>query len=236
MKKISIISLFALVALVISSCGSSNNVVSNHGISKRKYTKGFFFQRNSNIKTADAKVKDAELKGDKSIAKVEKTEARKAKKATLKNNNVKSTLYAPSENSDVANLYVPEDNMQVPPNGDAHHDRFDDGINWSVTENQPSATGESIKPMRAENRANSPKKSSGKAAGGSVGIVVLVILAILIPPLAVFLYEGVTQRFWIDLIMALIGYGVGFGLLGGIGGLLGLIAIIYALLIVLEVI
>lgn len=235
MKKISIISLFALVALVISSCGSSNNVVSNHGISKRKYTKGFFFQRNSNIKTADSKVKDAELKEDKSIAKVEKTEARKAKKATLKNNNVKSTLYAPSENADVANLYVPEDNMQVPQNGDAHHDRFDDGINWSVTENQPSATGESIKPMRAENRANTAKKSSGNAAG-SVGIVVLVILAIIIPPLAVFLYEGVTQRFWIDLIMALIGYGVGFALLGGIGGLLGLIAIIYALLIVLEVI
>ena len=67
-------------------------------------------------------------------------------------------------------------------------------------------------------------------------LIILVILAILIPPLAVFIYEQATSRFWIDLILAILGFGVGFWLLGGLGFLCGLAAVIYALLIVLEVI
>lgn len=76
------------------------------------------------------------------------------------------------------------------------------------------------------------------AAGGESGamLVLLVILAIIIPPLAVFLYEGVTTRFWIDLILAILGFGIGFWLLGGLGWLCALAAVIYALLIVLGVI
>jgi uncharacterized membrane protein YqaE (UPF0057 family) len=68
-----------------------------------------------------------------------------------------------------------------------------------------------------------------------VNTVVLVILALLIPPLAVFLFEGATKRFWIDLILAIIGIGIGFGILH-IAFLCALIAVIYALLIVLEII
>jgi uncharacterized membrane protein YqaE (UPF0057 family) len=52
----------------------------------------------------------------------------------------------------------------------------------------------------------------------------------------VFIYEGTTNRFWIDLVLAILGFGVGFWLLGGLGWLCGLAAVIYALLIVLEVI
>ena len=51
-----------------------------------------------------------------------------------------------------------------------------------------------------------------------------------------FIYEQASKRFWIDLILAILGFGVGFWLLGGLGWLCGLAAVIYALLIVLEVI
>ena len=64
-------------------------------------------------------------------------------------------------------------------------------------------------------------------------LIILIILAILIPPLAVFIYEGATSRFWIDLILAIIGYGVGFLFFPHLAFLCGLAAVIYALLIVL---
>ncbi|MEZ4829249.1 MAG: YqaE/Pmp3 family membrane protein [Bacteroidia bacterium] len=61
--------------------------------------------------------------------------------------------------------------------------------------------------------------------------IILIVLAILIPPLAVYLYDGsATNRFWLNLILALLGYGalgfLGFYYIGG------LIAVIHALLIV----
>lgn len=46
---------------------------------------------------------------------------------------------------------------------------------------------------------------NGKAQGASDNLVLLIILAILIPPLAMFLYEGAaTTRFWISLLLTLL--------------------------------
>ena len=59
--------------------------------------------------------------------------------------------------------------------------------------------------------------------------LLLIILAILIPPLAVYLYDGdTTNRFWLNLILAVIGWG-SFTFIIGIGILP---AIVHALLIV----
>lgn len=247
MKKVSIVSLVTIMMIVISSCGSSNNVVSDHGITKRKYNKGYFFQRNSNIKTASTKVEDSKFIEGTAIAKTEKTEAvatkvsqdnvssnaQKGKKNDAKNE-VRSEFNAPSETHEVR--IVSQNEKESTTCGDTRRDNFGDGFSHTVAENQPSSAGESMKQMPSEKAVKTSKKSSGRAASGSVGVVLLVILAILIPPLAVFLYEGVTQRFWIDLVLAILGYGIGFGVLGLGWGLLGLIAVIYALLIVLEVI
>ena len=78
--------------------------------------------------------------------------------------------------------------------------------------------------------ASALKKGSSTAAS-DVDLVILVILAIFIPPLAVFLKEGATSRFVLDLILALIGV-VGWWIFP-FAGLAYLAAIIYALIIVL---
>jgi uncharacterized membrane protein YqaE (UPF0057 family) len=65
-----------------------------------------------------------------------------------------------------------------------------------------------------------------------VMFILALILAFLIPPLAVYLVDGVTSRFWLNLVLFLLGWGA-FGWLGGIFWLCGLIAIVHALLIVL---
>lgn len=78
---------------------------------------------------------------------------------------------------------------------------------------------------------NSPPSEQIAPAGDDQ--VLLVILAILVPPLAVYMVQGTTAIFWITLICWLFGgfffFGrFGYGYLGG----LGLLAIVLALLVV----
>ncbi|MDQ3110766.1 MAG: YqaE/Pmp3 family membrane protein [Bacteroidota bacterium] len=65
------------------------------------------------------------------------------------------------------------------------------------------------------------------------------ILAIILPPLAVLLADGLGVHFLVDLIFWLLGYGFVVFIPGGgfiYLGIFGLIAIIYALLVIFEVI
>ncbi|MBK9192423.1 MAG: YqaE/Pmp3 family membrane protein [Crocinitomicaceae bacterium] len=61
-------------------------------------------------------------------------------------------------------------------------------------------------------------------------------MCFILPPLAVFLFEGASSRFWIDLILFIIGIAVVGWLLNGLSGLALLVSVIFALLIVLGVI
>ena len=233
MKKVSILSLVTILMIVISSCGSSNNVVNNHGITKRKYNKGFFFQRNSNLRTANTEVKDERANAEKTLAKQEKVDAKRAKKVNAKEQvNVEKTVATHVESTN-SSVYTAEVERPI---SAQENERSSDGVSGSEQESTTTSSRETMDRESIADRYESLKKDSRGAAGGSsVNIILLVILALIIPPLAVFLYEGATTRFWIDLVLALLGYGIGIGF-GGLFPLLGLISVIYALLIVLEVI
>jgi uncharacterized membrane protein YqaE (UPF0057 family) len=69
-----------------------------------------------------------------------------------------------------------------------------------------------------------------------VMFILALILAFLIPPLAVYLVDGVSNRFWLNLVLFLLAIGIAGALVSVIGSLtwlLMLIAIVHALLIVL---
>lgn len=73
----------------------------------------------------------------------------------------------------------------------------------------------------------------------AIALVLLIILAILLPPLAVLLVDGLGVHFLIDLIFWLLSFGlVIFVASGGVVylGIFGLIAIIYALFVVFDII
>lgn len=62
-----------------------------------------------------------------------------------------------------------------------------------------------VKEVKKELRAFKAAKKAGKEA--DTDTLLLVILAILLPPLAVYLYEGeINNRFWISLILTLLGW------------------------------
>lgn len=223
MRKLSIISLIALLAIVVTSCGSSNNVVNNGIISKRKYTKGFFLNRKSNLKTAQNNTKEADLKEEKAIAKAERVEARKERKlrkvvaeeqavASVEKNEVMESIEstnAPSEAS-----------VQSETSSSSFSE---DGLAWDVVEEQPIETKESEEVVFESNKDAVHKKSQKNQNSNSDAMFILaVIFAFFIPPLGVAIYTNID---WVKVLIAFL-----LTLLGWLPG------VIYAFLVVFDVI
>jgi uncharacterized membrane protein YqaE (UPF0057 family) len=81
---------------------------------------------------------------------------------------------------------------------------------------------------QAEVQKPEAQKENAPAAGDAE-LILMVILAILLPPLAVYLAQGLTKWFWVTLILCIFGGGVFFyPVIGG----LWLVAVIIALLVV----
>lgn len=218
------------LALILGSCGTSNSVVSNGLIQKRKYNKGFFMKQNGQFKTAKADSKEEntlvaapEVAENSLIKTVERPAVAKAQIQNEATAEVRNDLYA---SADLSIAPTVENNQ---PMAGYTTECF------TETANSSNSRKEVRKELRAEVKKWRKQENGSSAMDGFT--VLLIILAILIPPLAVLLYEGATGRFWIDLILALLGWGLAYWLLGPtIAFLGGLLAIIYALLIVLEAI
>ena len=81
------------------------------------------------------------------------------------------------------------------------------------------------------------KKASQPASDSDLMLILLLILAIIIPPLAVFLKnEGLSKWFWITLILCIFAGGLIGITYGGYGGLLWAIAVVIALCYVFGII
>lgn len=88
-----------------------------------------------------------------------------------------------------------------------------------------------LKAVKEQVKAFKARKAAGEDI--STNTLLLILIAILVPPLAVYLYEGeITTRFWISLLLTILGF-VLFGSFGAIflGSLLG---IIYSLFVILS--
>jgi uncharacterized membrane protein YqaE (UPF0057 family) len=222
MKMRLILSAAVLGTLILGSCGTSNDVVGGGIFQKRKYNKGFYWNRNANTKDSET-VKFEEVKGSDVEYAMEQESASSA--ITVQD------AYASVETSqDVAS--VNEGEVAVTMNDAAVVSVKNSAA--SEVANSETSTGK-FSVFKAKKEAVKFVKKNSSSPASDVATILLVILAILIPPLAVLLFEGITSRFWIDLILAILGWGA-YGILGGIFWLCGLIAIIYALLIVLNVI
>jgi uncharacterized membrane protein YqaE (UPF0057 family) len=219
MRKISAIAVLAVMGIILGSCGHSNNVVSNKLISKRKYTKGFHFNQKGHFKSGQDVQEEQALmaaSGDQE-AYIIASDLKTRPAVRIERNAPSEIIGMQMERS--SNAAQSLNAIRI-----AENSKGQERIgNWKKEDLKKAVLKKEAKKQSAPN-------------DDTVMLILLVILAIIIPPLAVFIYEGATNRFWIDLILAILGWGIGFWLLGGLGFLAGLAAIIYALLIVLEVI
>ncbi|MBI1226700.1 MAG: YqaE/Pmp3 family membrane protein [Bacteroidetes bacterium] len=60
------------------------------------------------------------------------------------------------------------------------------------------------KEKRAKRKAIKDAVKTAKKNGSDTDLLLLVILAILLPPVAMALYDGISTRFWISLILTLL--------------------------------
>lgn len=226
MRKMKVVALVAGVGLLLGSCMSSNNVVNNKLISKRKYTKGFFINGKGSFKS-DKSDETQDLAYSKDVNEV-------TRDLDLRELNTRDV--ASVQISDEKTLIRINKSVQAKKELNVQEISSSKGNDISKAEKTELVDGkykkDEVKQVNDKQISKAPTPADDTAM-----LILLVILAIIIPPVAVAVYEGITTRFWIDLLLALIGWGLGYWLLGpGIAFIGGLAAIIYALLIVLGAI
>lgn len=228
MKTIHLFATALIMSLLLGSCGITGNGFGGSSIQKRKYTKGFYHNKNRGFKSAEDKT---------------------ANELTLQEETTDEAAVSPLEKKSVQTTVLQQNktirNDQAQPQQPQRSDEKSAPKKKATPSKKESKTTPVRQRKQREHEYYVPMKEKAEmaknmAAGSSESgamLVLLVILAIIIPPLAVGIYEGITTRFWIDLILAIVGFGIGFALFGGgIAWLCGLAAVIYALLIVLGVI
>jgi uncharacterized membrane protein YqaE (UPF0057 family) len=203
--------LFAfLVAFIFSSCGMFNDL----SIEKRHYRKGYYVQKRSDRATEKTVVKEEAAEATEDIV--------AAKTAEENNAAVGENPTQPAPAPATTNSFTKEKSKKhfSPP---AIFKKGKDLLNKTI-------------PTVSPKPATPAPHDDGEAA---VALVLLIILAIILPPLAVLLADGFGIHFLVDLIFWLLGFGfVIFISTGGVVylGIFGLIAIIYALFVVFDII
>jgi uncharacterized membrane protein YqaE (UPF0057 family) len=217
MKKLNVLYLFLALTIILGSCGTSNSVVSNRLISKRKYNKGFHINNNGNFKKSSDDVAKEEVE-------VKESKDRKSSvvKATtnkdVNQRNTESNVYASveTETEVVMEQVASTDRIE----SDSPSDEASSFVSVVETK-EATTTRESIKDSR--NELVKMKKVRGSNGNSSDSMFILaVICAILIPPLGVGIYTNID---WMKVLIALL-----LTLLFWLPGM------IYALLVVFDVI
>ena len=228
-KKLHISMVSILMIGLMFACSTSNDVASNRGIQKRKYNKGFYVEKGPKLggETKNVDQVDNENTFEENTMAIEEPAERLSStpevvlvedESVIGINEVteNEVIQQSTKNSDaVSNLEI------VVPEKTRVREKLKKGVE---------------KVFHKIKNPSAQDMTRGSSSSGLV-LILLVILAIFLPPLAVVIYDGVGRPFWIDLVLWLIAIGVGYALFGaGIAFLCGLIATIYALLIIFDVV
>lgn len=227
MKTLQRITLFSVITL-LTACATHNDVASNKLIQKRKYRSGFYYEKNNSIFKNNDNSEDVANSKDiprqdsaKRVANIESIVDRNQIVLIEEPYELEKIVEEQREQKSIAN------NEADAYLGDAQqlHKRMNQKLLI-----KPKHT---VKKISVESSKNQ-KAMHQHSEFGVLGILLLVIIALIIPPLAVVIYDGFSGRFWLTLLLWLIGIGLGWWLLGPtIGWICGLIAVIYALIVIL---
>lgn len=216
MKRINHILLTALVAVLLSSCGSLS-------ISQKRYSKGL------NISLFRPKVEPASNQ----IAKADKKKAEPVAgtPVTAPESVVYSEETGMTESTSPVVSSVPDANLTTEPQTTVEKKSSKGLLKKAAATVKARQT---IKKIAAEKRNITQSPTSTHEPDSDVMLVLLVILCFILPPLAVFLYyEEINNQFWLNVLLLLAGVIL---YAWGISGLFLLAALVHALLVVFGVI
>lgn len=189
----STLSLFSLglAALILASCSTSSSLVNNSILEKRRYSKGYHVNiqgfNNQNIKSV--KSEEIERADAKPVNAIEaSTTAQASLAGELTDADFKPKTVSPFSSSSTttkaenANTNLATEIVEI-----KNHERTGKRISKTHQNSSSIATPAPVMPQ---------------SGGGS--LLLYIILAILLPPLAVGLLYGIGTEFWISLVLSLI--------------------------------
>lgn len=190
-------------------------------VQKRKYSKGFFITSTKKIKKSHIKHEDEDIVVATNTV-VEPTTYSKDLTAT----EIITVKEAPVSINEVNEEIMTEEVNTT----SATKRKNNNSISFPTTSINETKSKQSNIPSKLKKLVKKPTAPMGDTEE----TILLVLLSLFIPPLAVFLYEEASGRFWIDLIAFLLA-AAGLWVIR-LAGILWFFAVIYALLIVLGVI
>ena len=195
MKKTNLFTI-ALSVLILASCSTSLDVVDGGMFQKRKYNKGFHINKSKKIATPKAVENDVEL------TKVNLEEKSTSKTEIVTNNEVITNNV--EQKTNVISVSNEQKETQISKNevvSSTLENIDNDKPNLSDSKTRNNKLGNS---RNIISYAKSTKFEKSETSQIMTDTLLLVIIAIFIPFLAVGLYEGITNRFWISLLLTLL--------------------------------
>ena len=172
MKKFTIINLFLAFVLILGSCATNNNVVSNRLISKRKYTKGFHINKKSHLKSDNDEdvAKNVENEEENTVAfePTKKEVKRVVKESFASNESTQEETYAANTTS-----------RESSPSMDSPFETSDDRrvvSNEERTENRNESSNNEVKAKQTEMKKISKMQARGSGNTTLLEIILIVLL------------------------------------------------------------
>lgn len=222
--------LLSIVGAILVSCGTSNSVVNNGMFQKRKYTSGWFLKKNKSVEKKAANEENLALE------EVEKEFLKTEQSST------------PEKKESVSSSKVVVKRKQATSNDDSSFDkksrtkesskRKSTQRIKSISKESQTADNSTIALEKFGHEEETHKKQNknydnSSSSSGDLELILLVLLAIILPPLAVYLVQDTSTMFVVDLILFLIGWSSFWFF--SLGGLAALAAVVIALLVVFGV-
>lgn len=185
---------FAFLVAFLASCAGSSDVVSERGIQKRKYRKGYFVTKTSK---APERVESAENRTQATPPETETS----LQAAT---NNAVAEKTTPAVSSSAGNTHASSSIEAPSADQSAAPDR-----KWKADQSGQRAAKDTRLKLRPQAYSNYQTKAplelqnSGQSADDTE-LLLYVILAVILPPLAVFLLYGMGTEFIISIVLTIL--------------------------------
>lgn len=226
MKKWLYLNLVLVATVILGACSTSNSVVSNKLISKRKYNKGFHINKKAHLKDSKETLASEDLK----------EESKETRKSTFRKSNDNSTTVASVSKEEITSEVSEESYEEV---SYIESTRFEDNVPSEFSDSEEdiyiAETIQEEKPSQNTVSELVESVSSGARPDDTVMLILLIILCLILPPVAIAIYRGIDTIFWIDLILFIAAIG-GWWLVGPLSGIAGLASVIIAFLVIFDVI
>ncbi len=196
--RIQLVALFGV--LILSACSTSNDVVSNNFITKRKHNKGFYIDfkgKNNSQKGSDLAKEEFALANDKTSV----STGKKTEKSEVEYEN--QIVTSSNDNNFVADAVEPTDNVNLDETSSEIESNstsvIENGKNNFVVSEKSSKKEQKI---AAKHTVKALKKLAKANQKDDTSHILIIVLCFFLPPVAVYLHQGEwNNKCWINLLL-----------------------------------